>query len=59
MRETNFKYIYIYIYIYNLQLNFQKEWGSTGPQFSEEGCWERGADFFQWEGLQFIEGEIT
>ena len=23
------------------------EWGLTGPQPLEGGCWERGSDFFQ------------
>ena len=41
----------------NLQPNFQKGGDLTGPQLSDEGCWEIGGDFFQgwgrgW-GLQF------
>ena len=27
--------------------NFQKRGDLTGPQFLEEGCWERGGDFFR------------
>ena len=30
----------------SLQTNFKKE-GLTGPQLLQEGCWERGGDFFQ------------
>ena len=26
---------------------FQKGAGLTGPQFLQEGCWERGSDFFE------------
>ena len=37
--------------------NFQKRDGGagslTGSSFLEEGCWERGGDFFQ-GGLQFF-----
>ena len=33
---------------------FSKRGGLTGPQLLEEGCWERGGDFFQEGGqLQF------
>ena len=39
-----------------------KEGGLTGPQFLEEGCWERGGDFFSGfredvggGGLQFLD----
>ena len=35
----------------NLQPNFQKEGGLTGPKLLEGGCWEKGGDFFQ--GVQF------
>ena len=32
----------------NLQPNYQKGRGLTGPQLLEGGCWERGGvDFFQ------------
>ena len=31
----------------NLQPNFQKKGGLTGPQLLEGGCWEGGGDFFQ------------
>ena len=29
------------------------EWGLTGHQPLEGGCWERGSDFFQGGGVQF------
>ena len=35
----------------SLQPNFQKGGGGlTGPQFLEEGCWERGSGFFMGGG---------
>ena len=39
----------------SLQPNFQKGGGGlTGPQFLEEGCWERGSGFFMGGGgVQF------
>ena len=33
---------------------FSKMVGLTGPQPFEGGCWERGDDFFQGGGLQFL-----
>ena len=33
----------------SLQPNFKKV-GLTGPQLLEQGCWERGGDFFQGGG---------
>ena len=36
----------------NLQPNFQKGGGLTGPQLLEGGCWERRGDLFQ-GGFQF------
>ena len=34
----------------NLLPNFQKGGTLQDPQFLEEGCWKRGADFFQERG---------
>ena len=33
---------------------FSKRGGLTGPQLLERGCWERGGDFFQGEGVKFL-----
>ena len=45
---------------------FSKKGGLTGPQLLEEGCWERGDDFFQGGvgvggggGLQFSHTKST
>ena len=35
-----------------LPTKFSKRGGLTGFQFLEEGCWEKGGDFFQ-EGCSF------
>ena len=43
----------------NLQPNFQKGGGLTGPQLLKGGCWERGGDFFQGEGVQFSHKKIN
>ena len=29
--------------------------GLAGPEFLEGGCWERGGNFFQAGGLQFLQ----
>ena len=33
--------------------------GLTGPQLLKGGCWERGGDFFQGEGVQFSHKKIN
>ena len=31
----------------------KREWGLTGSELVEEGCWERGSHFFQGGGYKF------
>ena len=44
----------------NLQPNFRKAGGLTGPQLLEGGCWERGGDFFSGGSIAmfYIKSEI-
>ena len=39
--------------------SFKKKGGGlTRPQLSEGGCWERGGDFFQGEGVQLSHNKL-